>query len=77
MQARPTVDGSREPSRGVTIELLLGTRPRRPMLDYCDLWPLSLGGAEGRSSIKGWMATMMACPFTAGDGDTLTSPAKA
>ncbi|TLQ39209.1 transporter [Streptomyces marianii] len=52
------LDGTVEPSvvdlaciadeAGVTVELLLGTRPRRPVLDYCDLWPLSVQG-EGAS----------------------------
>ncbi|MCX4826628.1 transporter [Streptomyces sp. NBC_01142] len=40
---------------GVTIELLLGTRPRRPVLDYCDLWPLSIRNADGRASIRDWI----------------------
>lgn len=45
---------------GVTIELPLGTHPRRPALDHCDLRPLSAGDAEDRAAIKNWMATTMA-----------------
>lgn len=78
------LDGSLAPSTvdlaciadeaGVTIELLLGTRLRRPVLDYCDLWPLSRGDAEDRPSIKGWTETVMARPATAAGGGTLMSP---
>ncbi|MEU4082506.1 hypothetical protein [Streptomyces venezuelae] len=78
------LDGSLAPSTvdlaciadeaGVTIELLLGTRPRRPVLDYCDLWPLSTGDAEDKPSIKGRTETVTTRPATAADGGTLMSP---